>query len=326
MKKFLFVFFILFITKTPAFASDLGYLEIEVNKEAGIIRTMLEFNPASLGLKALQFHNTLGKSFWKMGTTRCPWRNISSKTLSYNLVKVSADAACPEIKSEITLDLSFLQQASAGYRIIGRIRNDGQESTFLAGKSERNVKISPVPDRSFGHYVYSGAKQIGATLSILFIITLVVTAGSLMEIFKTVVGFSLGTSLSLLLALFGVISIPARFIEPAIAMSIVFLAAEGILRKKTLHRFWLASGFGLIHGFGFATGLSSLPLSLFELMKAFIGFNMGLEIGQLLIIIMIVPFIIFIKKYSNYHHQFMRGTSALLFVVGCYWIVERAIL
>lgn len=330
----LFISFILFLLSFHLHAQsmDLGYMEIEINKETGIIKTLFDFNPKSLGNPDLPFHQTLGRSFWKTGANRCQWKNTFTQVLSADQVKVGADAFCPEMKSDLQLDLSFLKYLSS-YRIVGRILNDGIESTFVSAKNQRILKIAPQHNQSFGHFVYRGAEHIGATFKmseggdhLLFILALVFTGGSFIQIFKAITGFSLGHSISLLLATYGIITVPGNLIGPAIALSIIYIVLEGFVRKKYEHRFWLACILGLVHGFGLASALQGLHLSSARLFEALLAFNAGVELGQVMIIAMIVPLLFFIKKYSRYYRQFQRSSALLVLMVGCYWLVERTYL
>lgn len=330
----IFISFVLFILcfQLHAQSMDLGYMEIEINKETGIIKTIFDFNPKSMGNPDLPFHQTLGRNFWKTGASRCQWKNTFTQVISADQVKVGADAFCPEMKSDLQLDLTFLKYLPT-YQIVGRILNDGIESTLVLVKNQRILKIAPRNNQSFSQYFHMGVEHIGASFKmregsdhVIFILALVFTGGSFIQIFKAITGFSLGHSISLLLATFGIITVPGNLIGPAIALSIIYVVLEGFFRKKYEHRFWLACALGFVHGFGLASALQGLHLSSARLLEALLAFNAGVELGQIMIIAMIVPLLFLIKKYSRYYRQFQRSSALLVLIVGCYWLVERTYL
>ncbi|MBC7537928.1 MAG: HupE/UreJ family protein [Bacteriovorax sp.] len=340
--KYIFLFSLLIMAwSIPVYSHplDLGYLEIDVDKDSGLILTIFDFNPVAFGNPSQAFHKTLGKNFWKAGNYKCQWGNVKTQLISSERIKVSAESFCPEIKSDISLSLNFLIQAAATYKIIGRISYNGVESTFLADKFHHEVLVSKNIEKSFGSFVYMGTEHIGVTTSqwtgdhglklpagidhILFIIALIFTAGSFLQTVKIISGFTIGHTVSLILATTGLVSIPASIIEPAIALSIVYVATEAFLLRKGHNRILISFFFGLVHGFGFASALLGLRLSVGKLAQALVGFNLGVELGQIIIILLIIPFIYLIKNYSNHHIQFTRFATFSVMIVGSYWFVER---
>jgi len=97
-------------------------------------------------------------------------------------------------------------------------------------------------------------------------------------------------SITLALAVLGVVTIPGRVIEPAIAASIVWVALENLLRRDAPSQRWLVSFvFGLVHGFGFASAIEPLALPPARLALALLGFNLGVEAGQALVVVLLLP-------------------------------------
>lgn len=318
---------------------DFGYLEIEVDKEAGTILTRLDYNPSKLGNPLLPFHTTLGKSFWKMGGANCQWRNTRNEIIAHDQAVVSATAICPEIKSVLALDLALFFRAPANYKILGRVINDGEETLFISTFSQRVVRIVPKSDKSFSHFVYLGAESIGVSPKewigqnglklpagidhILFITALILTGGSFLQTAKSILGFSLGHTLTLILGTTGILSIPSGLVEPAIALSIIFVAAEGFLKRRPTQKFFLSLLFGLVHGFAFASVLVNYQMAKLNNTSALVGFNLGIEAGQLIVILMILPIIYLIKRYSIYQGALIKSSSLGVLILGVWWFVER---
>lgn len=343
MRYLLFILFLMaHVSIVNAKSIEFGFLEIDVDKENGTIKTVFDFNPTVLGNPALPFHQTIGKTFWKSGSTKCTWRNTSAEILSDEQAIVTGIAVCPEIKSDLSLDLAFMQRAPVGYKILGRINNDGIESTFISTRIQKDIRINPTVDQTFSHYVTMGMAHIGAAPSewisakglklpmgfdhVLFILALILTGGTLIQTFKAVTGFTIGHTITLLLGILGPFALPGHFIEAAISLSIIYVAVEGIIKKRPEHRFLIGLVLGLVHGLGFASAIPMLNLSRGTMTEALMGLNVGVEIGQVIIVLMILPLLLLMRRYSNYHQQFIRSSAFGVLILVCYLFVERTFL
>lgn len=324
MKYWIF-FFLFYALETQARTFDTGYLDIVVNKEAGIITSEFEFNPKALGEPALPFHGTLGKSFWRAGSAKCLWRNTFVEVLSAESVRVSGQAICRDLKKDLLLDLSSLLRNHPSYRVMARIDNDGVESVSMVSRINRELRITQQQEKSFVQYIESGAQHISSSADhILFLLALLCAGGSLIQNLKTISGFSLGHTLSLVLSTLGILSIPLWLIDPFIALSIVIVAAFALLKQRGRERFWLGMSFGFIHGFGFATILNTFHMSSAKLTEALVGFNLGIELGQAFIVCLIIPVLYLLKKYSTQEPLLVRASAFGVMLVGCYWFIESA--
>ena len=144
------------------------------------------------------------------------------------------------------------------------------------------------------------------------------------DVFKVATAFTIAHSITLSLAALSVIELPSRLVESAIAFSVV-AAALNNLRPLVQGRRWLvAFGFGLIHGFGFASVLTDLGLPRDALLLALVGFNVGVELGQLAIISAFLPVAFALRRHWIYRRVIFVGGSAAIAVVATIWLVERA--
>ncbi|MEX0290495.1 MAG: HupE/UreJ family protein [Flavobacteriaceae bacterium] len=142
-------------------------------------------------------------------------------------------------------------------------------------------------------------------------------------IIKVITFFTIAHTITLSLASLDIINLPSRLVESIIALSIG-LAAYHNIRPIFKGRDWvIAFVFGLFHGFGFATVLGDLGFSNEFLTLSLLGFNVGVEIGQVVIIALIFPFLYFMRKLKLYP-KFLVVTSILLIFISLYWLVERA--
>ncbi|WP_052368195.1 HupE/UreJ family protein [Algiphilus aromaticivorans] len=139
-----------------------------------------------------------------------------------------------------------------------------------------------------------------------------------------VTGFTLAHSLTLGLALYGLVSLPARWVEILIAASIVYVAFENLLgRESGRWRFAVVFGFGLLHGLGFAGALMDLELTRGEFLPALFGFNVGVEVGQLAVLALAWLAVGWMRHRSGYRRYVVVPGSLLIGLTGVYWVVER---
>jgi len=157
---------------------------------------------------------------------------------------------------------------------------------------------------------------------ILFLIALMLVGGRLARTLGIVSGFTLGHSITLALSALHIVRPPAQLIEPLIALSIALVAAEAFLGRFDGHRWKVASCFGLIHGFGFATALHQLDLSTGDLISALFGYNLGVELGQITIVLATAPLILYVQRHRRFH-PIVRGLAAAICVAGIAWFVQR---
>ncbi|MFK5972009.1 MAG: HupE/UreJ family protein [Flavobacteriaceae bacterium] len=143
-------------------------------------------------------------------------------------------------------------------------------------------------------------------------------------IVKVITFFTIAHTITLSLASLKIIILPSQLVESVIALSIG-LAAFHNIRPIFKGRDWIiAFGFGLFHGFGFASVLGDLGLTREFLTLSLLGFNVGVEIGQLVIILIIFPFLFLLRKRTFYPKLLVYG-SVLLIIVSLYWFIERAL-
>jgi len=144
------------------------------------------------------------------------------------------------------------------------------------------------------------------------------------DVFKIVTAFTLAHSITLSLATLGFVSLPSRWVESAIAASVVLAALNNVWPLLHRRRWTVAFGFGLIHGFGFASVLIDLGLPREALALALVGFNLGVEGGQLAIVAAFLPLAFALRRTAFYRRAVMVGGSLLIATLAGLWLVERA--
>lgn len=162
---------------------------------------------------------------------------------------------------------------------------------------------------------------------ILFLIGLLLTGGSIRQLALVVTAFTVAHSVTLSLAALNIVSPPARLIEPAIALSIIYIGADNLLTRRGQGRdmrVWIAFGFGFIHGFGFASVLREMELPRQALVWSLLSFNLGVEIGQLLIVMVVASALAWVRARSeSVGRQLVLVGSIVVIVAGTWWFVQR---
>ena len=228
---------------------------------------------------------------------------------------------------------------------------EGQESetmSFVLGTetATQNLPLqAPSQWQSFKQYVVEGVWHIWIGFDhILFLLSLLLPAvlifnrsdavkhlqaapsfwGAFKEVLKVVTAFTLAHSITLTLAALGYISLPSRLVESVIAASIIVAAMSNIRGNLDTKRWIMAFGFGLIHGFGFASVLADLGLPQNALITALIGFNVGVELGQLAIVAAFLPVAFWLRTTKFYQVGVFKWGSVLIALMALYWFVQRA--
>lgn len=161
---------------------------------------------------------------------------------------------------------------------------------------------------------------------ILFVVSLFLLNPRLKSVIWQATAFTVAHSITLGLAMYGLIAPPAYIIEPIIALSIMFVALENIITDKLkATRIIIVFAFGLIHGMGFASALTELGLPRSQFLTSLIMFNVGVELGQVTIILLC--WLLVGKWFADkpwYRRRIVIPASAAIAVIALYWTIERA--
>jgi hypothetical protein len=145
------------------------------------------------------------------------------------------------------------------------------------------------------------------------------------DVLKVVTSFTVAHSITLSLAALSVISLPSRLVESTIALSVVLAALNNLMPLVAERRWAVAFAFGLIHGFGFASVLADLGLPQNALLLALVGFNLGVETGQLAIVAAFLPLAFLLRGTWFYRRLVFTLGSAAIALVASVWLAERAL-
>jgi hypothetical protein len=251
---------------------------------------------------------------------------------------------CEEAPARLSLRYDLLFERDASHRGIAVVMAGATQETlvFTAKERERTLRLgAPSRAAEFGRVVRLGVEHIWSGYDhLLFLIALLLPAvlrreaghwlpvtsfrPTLRVVLRTVTAFTLAHSLTLALAALGLVALPSRLIESAIALSVVLAAANNLWPVVRADRWVAAFELGLLHGFGFASALADAGLAGRSLTSALFGFNLGVELGQMAIVVAILPVAYATRTRWFYTRYALGGGSVAVALIASVWLIERA--
>jgi len=286
----------------------------------------------------------------KAGDKACNWESggpmMLDKHSDGTYAVLALTGKCEGLDKGLKAKYSLLFDVDPSHRGLVQWVAPGSDSSqalvFAAESAEQSLALQPQGAwETLRQYIVEGTWHIWIGFDhILFLLSLLLPAvlvrrhnqwepapslrAALIEVLKVVTAFTLAHSITLTLAALQVVSLPSRLVESTIALSVV-LAALNNLRGTIERRRWLlAFIFGLIHGFGFASVLADLGLPANALVLALVGFNVGVELGQVAIVLAFVPLAFWLRTTVFYRRGVLTVGSLLVALIAAYWFVQRA--
>jgi HupE / UreJ protein len=250
-------------------------------------------------------------------------------------------ARCPS-HSGLRLRYDLLFDRDPQHRAIVALRDDGATTTAVADSGRRVVALTSGSDRPFADFLHSGVQHIlGGFDHLAFLLSLLLPAAlvrmrgewhplqnprqAFTRILGIVTAFTVAHSITLSLSALGWVVPASQWIEPVIAAS-VLLAALNNIRPWITARVWaITFAFGLIHGFGFAGALSELGLPQNGRLLSLLGFNLGVELGQLAVVCAALPLLFLLRGQRWYSQRLMPLLSLAIALMAAVWLWQRLV-
>ncbi len=281
-------------------------------------------------LKVQRFPNVIELGHWRLGGSNgkpsLPW--LTEATLAADLPAGvrRIDIRFPEVLGDLVLALELSGQEAraiplaAGERSQGIVLNSGGASSSRASGFARFVRLG------IEHIVPFGLDHV------LFIVSLLLASPRLKSLFVLITLFTVAHSVTLALAATGVVIAPPRVVEPLIAVTIAAMAiwnlvphGEGRNDAELWKRAPIVFGFGLVHGLGFAAAFREMELPRESLVVALVGFNVGVECGQIGVLLAAYGAFGWAASRAWYRARVVLPLSLMIACVAGYWAVTRAI-
>ena len=222
----------------------------------------------------------------------------------------------------------FVSVQTTGGATIGEGMLSRKDNSFqIDVPKTASFAVSGTASHSFLAFLLLGAEHILTGYDhLLFLFALLVVCRDLRSILTVITCFTIAHSITLALSTLDVVRLPARIVEPLIAGSIAYVGIENLIRGDAPKWRWLITfSFGLVHGLGFADALKEFGIGSgqFGIVLPLVGFNIGVEIGQLSVAAVVLPILWQLRKNPNFVRQWVRLCSVAVALAGSYWMVER---
>jgi hypothetical protein len=243
-------------------------------------------------------------------------------------LKISFSFVSEKPLGEVKMDYRiFFTETGGRHQHAATVVQGGKKSAFLLTSSLRTLAFSAGGGLSawatVKSFIILGMEHIWLGFDHqAFLLALLLGGGRLVQLLKTVTAFTVAHSITLILAMFGYFAAPSVWVESLIAFSIVYAALENWRKNGPSRRWTTAFFFGLIHGLGFAGALAETALPEDAFLPAILSFNLGVELGQLVIVAAVWPVLLWISRQA-WNVRFVRMASAAVAGLGMIWLVER---
>jgi len=264
-----------------------------------------------------------------LGGKPCDFQDLQlSQDPSLQATLLNLRFRCP--KSGAPLSVHYdLFYGDLSHRHLLKVEAFGKtySATFAPGQGEAQFGKEGVGE-AIRSFLKLGVEHILTGYDhILFILALIFGAKRFKDLLWLITSFALAHSVSLALSTLGIVTLPPSIVEPTIAASIVFLALLDLLAtgpKTPRGMVLLTFTFGLIHGLGFSYVLKEAHLQAGNMAIPLVFFNLGVELGQLLVISLVYPLTLGLSRLFQRHYlRIKQGFLALIAGAGLYWMVER---
>jgi hydrogenase/urease accessory protein HupE len=251
-------------------------------------------------------------------------------------VLVTIAWTCPSSGSDLRYHVTLFQDIDPAARHVAVIATEQGEGEFILDRTAPEIDLSGAGSSMLqlvGRFVRAGIEHIFLGYDhIAFLLAVILWGRSLWPLVKVVTAFTLAHSLTLCLAVLDMVRLPSSVVEPLIAATIVFVAAENFFVHDIRKRWRATFVLGLVHGFGFAGALREYGLPTDAVAPALAAFNIGVEIGQVAIVGLIFPLLLLSDRLGGgaetrkqRQPAVVYSCSAVILACGLYWLMERTV-
>ncbi len=290
----------------------------EVTKHAGDIQQFLDAK-----IRLIAGIQKTGKLIVGAGIVKSLSPNLTPNPDTHSTLVLQYHWMQPLDRLQIHYDL-FVPDAPTA-RCLAQVMRGGKIDNLVFTPTSKDAALIDLPIwQQISSFAGLGIEHILTGYDhILFLISLLILGGGLKYLLKVVTAFTLSHSITLSLAALNIFTLPSRWVECAIALSIAYVATENLWRKDSVGRWKLAFGFGLIHGLGFASALQELDLPRTNIAISLASFNIGVELGQISIVLVIYLLLAYLQKFP-WDLAVRRLVSIGVIIMSLIWFWERA--
>lgn len=301
----------------------------------------LEWNEAALQASKQRIKKKILEKTQIRGDEKpCAGELVSARLVEGDGIELRAHFDCTTIVQKWSIELMYIEQLSSGHRQLAILESGVSSEEAILFAAERTLQLdlkahSAGKSASKPIMVQTISPKMGALFSLgvehiltgfdhlLFLLGLVLVGGKLRSLIGVVTAFTIAHSITLALSVWKLWTPNTHLIEPAIALSIVYVGIENFFVKNAEGRWRITFPFGLIHGFGFAGALTEIQLPTAQIPAALLMFNLGVEAGQLAMMLPVLGVLALLRKRGWLGHRGVRALSVAISVAGFFWFLQR---
>jgi hydrogenase/urease accessory protein HupE len=264
----------------------------------------------------------------------CPATLEGARLTEEDGLALAVTFTCPSTPVRVEVELKLLEELSHGHRHVAHLVSGPitiDEVTYRGHETVEALAQAPAteaPKRTIGAlgFLWMGIEHILTGYDhLVFLLGLVLVGGRLRSLVAVVTAFTVAHSLTLAIAVLGAWAPPSRVVEPLIALSIAYVGVENFFVKSAENRWRITFPFGLVHGFGFAGALREIALPRGEVPGALVCFNLGVEAGQLAVLAVALPLVLYLRKRAWFSMRGIGALSGAVALAGVFWFLERVV-
>ncbi len=264
------------------------------------------------------------------GAERCRGELEHAELTANDGVALHLRYQCDTASTAFDVRMPLLANLSVGHRHLAEVESTAgaQPVTRVVYESNPEFEVGAQPARTdhkiAGSLFLMGIEHILTGFDhLMFLFGVVLVAGRLRNLLLAITAFTLAHSVTLGVATLGYWAPSPSLVEPAIALSIVYVGVENWFVRDGSRRWMLTFPFGLIHGFGFAGALKEIALPTSQLPLALVSFNLGVEAGQIAVLALVLPILHWLRRRDWFARRGVRSASSLVALSGLVWFVQR---
>jgi hypothetical protein len=275
---------------------------------------------------------------------------IPKSEFSQRLINITFRNPMLSAPEDVTLTFDFFELLGEAHTVLGAFVWNGHEDEVIFTRFEPDYLydtgcVSPLGDQLKQYFklgvkhIFLGYDHIAFLMALLFV-------RKFADLLKIITAFTVAHTLTLALAVLQMVKLPPQLVEIGIAVTIMYVAAENVWKSEFGHRWMLTFGFGLVHGFGFASVLRELGLPSGGLARSLLSFNLGVEAGQIVIVALLWPALWLLNRREtqvrspvshagrpalrsafdeggSWSSRLRLTASVIIFLFGALWFCER---
>ncbi len=260
----------------------------------------------------------------------CPGVAEALALTENNGLQVDLRFTCAAVAELFTVRFALFDKLSLGHRHLAHVAGNAAEDAQVLFESAPAFELQAGAENASGGSILTlftlGIEHILTGYDhLVFLLGLVLIGRKIRSLVLVITAFTIGHMMTFGLAALGLLSPDPGIIEPLIALTIAYIGVENFFVRDISHRWMLALPFGLIHGFGFGGALRELGVPQDQLIGALISFNLGVEAGQLLVLLVLLPLLWWLRRFALFAKYGTAVISSLIVLAGLAWFFERVL-